>query len=82
MFLTAFIGEGYIHQTVNDKQTFIDPTTGAYTSSIEGYGTHTCKFMPPLKKDDEQYGAYLIEFMFRKRYCNNLAEQLIEAIKY
>ena len=76
--------EGYLHQTVNHSQSFVDPASGAYTQSIESlwqkfkaghkdrFGTHRSLF-----------SSYVSEFVWRREFGGedclyNLWKQIAE----
>ena len=57
---------GYMHLTVNHRQNFVDPVTGAHTQTIESFWSHSkaiFKGMRGSKRD--QLPAHLDEVMFR-----------------
>ena len=61
--------EGFMHETVNHSQHFVDPRTGAHTQQIESLWRALNRRMPRrgVPKNEEAYGMHVGEFLgFRK----------------
>ena len=53
----------------SDTINFVDPTTGAYTQSIESIPGHTnAKYKRMHGTSSDLFPSYLIEFMWRKKH--------------
>ena len=58
-----------LHSTVNHSVTFVDPTTGTHTQTVESYWNR-CKTKLKRMKGcvADQIPSYLDEFMWRERH--------------
>jgi transposase-like protein len=63
---------GYIHLTVNHSKNFKDKSTGAHTNGIEGTWNLFRRSLPKFGTTKSMYSGYMIEFMFRRRFLNNV----------
>lgn len=62
---------GYIHQTVNHSQNFVDPHTGAHTQTIEGFWGNAKHMMKSMHGSSAaQLPSHLDEIMFRWNHKN------------
>ncbi|XP_032688539.1 uncharacterized protein LOC116852367 isoform X3 [Odontomachus brunneus] len=57
----------YSHYTVNHKQNFIDPATGAHTQNIERLWRDMRAAIPRYGTRTYHYNGYLAEFIFKKQ---------------
>ena len=75
---------GYTHQTVNSSNTFVDPSTGAHTNSIEGYWSCVKRQMRRqgvMNTTNDLFPTYLLKSMWRKHFCReDLFEKLLSCI--
>ena len=67
--------QGFQHLRVNHQYNFVDPDTGAHTNTIEGTWSHAKRILPRTGTSSELLGSYLIEFMYRREYFNNLPNE-------
>lgn len=78
--LQAYSGlqfEGYVHQTVDHKQNFVDPEMGVHTQHVDrlwgdlrNHIPHTC-----FGNRTHHFHGYLVEYMFHKMYLST-SEQI------
>lgn len=69
---------GYIHNTVNHSENFVDPTTGAHTQTIERSWREVRCAVPKYGKRKAHYAGYLAEYIFKRIFTNR--NQRIHAI--
>jgi transposase-like protein/IS1 family transposase len=72
----------FIHLTVNHQEHFVNPVTGAHTQRVENM------WMRAKRRNKRECGtrtelidSYLIEFMWREKFGENIFENIIEHIK-
>jgi transposase-like protein len=62
--------EGFVHQTVNHSQNFVDPNTGAHTQNIERLWRDVRGGIPRFGGRKHRLVGYLAEFMFKRKFSN------------
>ncbi|KAL7723520.1 hypothetical protein ACLKA6_001960 [Drosophila palustris] len=60
--------EGFIHQTVNHSQNFVDPQTRAHTQNIERLWRDMRDFIPRFGRRKNHFPGYLAKFEFMKKF--------------
>ncbi len=65
--------EGYIHGTVNHSIEFVNSETGDHTQSIENTWRAVKRSLPRSGTKNDFYASYFAEFVFRRRYFNDVA---------
>lgn len=73
---------GYVHQTVNHSQHYVDPATGVHTNNIEARWS-ACKasFKRRFGVAREHLPAYLDEYMWRSRQHHaDIFSAIVDAI--
>lgn len=71
----------YVHETVNHSLNFKDPATGVHTNSIEGTWAGLKRCIQMRYRTEEGISNHLLEFIWRRKHCNNIWEGFIEALK-
>lgn len=61
---------GYTHVTVNHSKEFVNECNAACTNGIESDWRHAKVTMPRYGVHRGMHAAYLAEFMWRRKYCN------------
>ncbi|XP_032682258.1 uncharacterized protein LOC116849325 [Odontomachus brunneus] len=69
----------YSHYTVNHKQNFIDPATGAHTQNIERLWRDMRAAIPRYGTRTYHYNGYLAEFIFKKQ--SNFGDRIDSFLK-
>jgi transposase-like protein len=72
---------GYQHETVNHSQNFTDPETGVNTNTIEGTWNGLKIQIRPRNRTREGITEHLMEFIWRRKNCNDLWLGLLSALK-
>jgi transposase-like protein len=62
--------EGFVHQTVNHSQNFVDPNTGAHTQNIERLWRDVRGGIPRFGGRKHHLVGYLAEFMFKRKFSD------------
>ena len=70
---------GYTHITVNHSKEFVNKENAACTNAIKSDWRHTKVHMPCYGTHLGDYAGYLVEFMWRRKNCDN--DKLIQLIK-
>jgi len=60
--------EGFVHQTVNHSQNFVDPTSGAHTQNIERLWRDVRSGIPRFGRSEKHLVGYLAEFLFKRKF--------------
>ena len=60
--------EDCLHFAVNHSENYVDPTTGAYTQTVEGMWNHCKTFLPSFGMKPKDLHTYLGAFLWT-RYC-------------
>jgi len=60
--------EGFVHQTVNHSQNFVDPRSAAHTQHIERVWREVRGNIPRFGRKDSHMVGYLAEFLFKQKY--------------
>ena len=70
------------HKTVNHRQNFVDPITGAHTQAIKGHWLCTKSMMRKqgvMNTSSDLFPSYMVECHWRRRYGDSdLFEKLME----
>lgn len=61
---------GFEHYTVNHSKTFVHPTTGAHTNTIEGLWKHAKDSLPRHNRAKKNFLGYLATFMLRRKFAD------------
>lgn len=69
------------HYTVNHNETYVDPETGYHTNAIEGTWFGVKRIVPIRNVVRSRIDAYLLEFVWRRKYQDDLWAGFIEALK-
>ncbi len=70
-----------LHSTVNHSECFVDPNSGAHTNTIEGTWSGMKVKVPRRHRTEEMITPHLLEFVWRRKYQDNLWERFLDAIK-
>lgn len=74
--------QGYIHETVNHSENFVDPVTGAHTQQIEGsWGIVKKRLRKGQTTNPELLETHLIESCWRRRNKENVFNNIVRAIR-
>ena len=76
--------EGYTHLTVNHSIEFKNKDTGACTNLIESTWKAVKKSLPKYGTQKQLYDSYLVEYIIRKKYLNDVSDKFgkfLELIK-
>ena len=63
--------EGYLHETVNHSQHFVDPESGASTQNIERSWRDARSTVPKYGRKEEHFEQYLALHFFIKKFSNH-----------
>ncbi|KII71630.1 hypothetical protein RF11_13486 [Thelohanellus kitauei] len=58
----------HLHSIVNHSQTFVDPTTGAHTNTIEGNWKNARSHMPSMGTRKWLHRSYLLKYFHRQQF--------------
>ena len=72
---------GLRHFTVNHSINFVDPETGIHTNTIEGTWSGIKRKVPACKRVGSCITLHLLEFVWRRKYSNNIWDGFIKALK-
>ena len=70
-----------VHHTVNHSLFFKDPDTGTHTNTVEGTNYALKRSVPPRSRTSSSLPLYLMEFVWRRKYSNNLWNGFIDALR-
>lgn len=59
---------GFLHQTVNHSENFVDPSTGAHTQNIERSWRDMKSKVPKYGRSEDHWDGYLAEFLFVRKF--------------
>jgi len=63
--------EGFIHQTVNHSQNFVDPCTRSHTQNIERVWREVRGNIPRFGRREGHMVGYLAEFLFKQKFSDH-----------
>ena len=72
---------GFEHYTVNHSDHFKDPLTGVNTNTIEGNWRSIKDLIPVQMRIKDKIDTKLIEYIWRRKYSNNLWNSFIDCMK-
>ena len=72
---------GFSHYTVNHSEHFKDPLTGVCTNTIEGNWRSIKDLIPIQMRSKDIIDEKLIEYMWRRKYSNNVWIEFINCMK-
>ena len=73
---------GMEHQTVNHTEHFVDPVTGVHTNTIEGTWNGMKMRICRQHFNREFIDGALMEFIWRRRYADDLWNRLLHAMQH
>jgi transposase-like protein len=73
--------DNYGHQTVNHSEHLKDPETGVHTNTIEGTWSGLKRNIQVRNRTREGIENHLFEFIWRRKYIQNLWEGFLTAIR-
>ena len=62
---------GFVHQTVNHSQNFVNPDSGAHTQNIKRLWCDVRGGIPRFGRSKKHLVGYLAEFMFKGKFQNH-----------
>ena len=69
------------HFTVNHSRTFVDPSTGVHTNTIEGTWNAVKFSIAPRNRTRNSVEGHLLEFIWRRKHATDLWNGLMEAFR-
>jgi hypothetical protein len=72
---------GYRHLSVNHRQHFVDPDTGAHTNVIEGTWNGLKQNISARQRTTELIGGKLTEFIWRRKHKDGLWGGFVDAMR-
>lgn len=72
---------GFVHETVNHSENFIDPDTGANTQKVENLWRCIKRTLPDTHKVNEEFNLVLAEYLWRRYHThrkNDLFEEFLK----